>query len=42
MIGKEISIYSGEVIKFDELNKITDRNELTEYLKNKTYSLGKV
>ena len=42
MIGKEINIYPGKVIKFDELNKIKDRSELTEFLKNQTYRLGKL
>ena len=39
-IGKEIIIYSGNIIKFEELKSIKDRKSLTEYLKNKTYSLA--
>ena len=42
MIGKKIVIYSGDIIKSDELNQFSDRTELTKYLKNVTYSLGKV
>ena len=42
MIGKDISIYPGKVIKFDRLNEFNDRAELTEYLKIKTYELGKL
>ena len=38
-IGKEIIIYSGNVIKYGEMKNFTNRKELTQYLKNKTYSL---
>ena len=39
MIGKEIKIYPGKVMKFNDLNKIKDRNELTKFLKFETYKL---
>ena len=39
MIGKEINIYSGEVINFDSISHIKDRNLLTQYLKKTTYAL---
>ena len=39
MIGKEIKIYPGKVLKFNYLNKIKDRNELTKFLKFETYKL---
>ena len=39
MIGKEINIYPGSVIKYSDLSKISNREELTEYLKKKTYEL---
>ncbi len=38
-IGKEISIYAGELIKYNEIKDIDDRSELTNFLKDKTYSL---
>ena len=38
-IGKEIVIYSGNVIKYENIKDIKDRNELTKYLKNITYKL---
>ncbi len=40
MIGKEINIYPGKVIKFSSLKEISSREKLTEYLKNETYKLG--
>ena len=40
MIGKEINIFPGSVISYSELAKITDRDEMTEHLKNLTYKLG--
>ena len=39
MIGKDINIYPGKIIKFSEMNKIGNRSDLTEYLKTKTYEL---
>ena len=38
-IGKEICIYSGDVINYNEIKNIKDRVELTNYLKDITYSL---
>ncbi len=38
-IGKEIIIYSGNVIKFKDIEEIKDRNMLINYLKIKTYNL---
>tara|TARA_Y100000816_G_scaffold194231_1_gene141857 strand:+ start:408 stop:1235 length:828 start_codon:yes stop_codon:yes gene_type:complete len=38
-IGQNIIIYSGNTIKYRELSNIKNRNDLTEYLKNKTYGL---
>ena len=38
-IGKEIIIYPGKKIKYKDIQSIKDRNELTKYLKNLTYSL---
>ena len=40
-IGKEIIIYSGNIIKYKDIENIRDRSELTAYLKNTTYSLNK-
>ena len=40
MIGKEIIIKSGEIIKYEDISDIEDRSTLTEYLKNKTYNLA--
>ena len=40
-IGKEIIIYSGEVINYKNISHIKDRKELTQYLKEITYSLKK-
>ena len=41
MIGKKINIYPGSVIKYSDLCKFSNREKLTEYLKKKTYELGK-
>ena len=38
-IGKEICIYSGNLINYKEIEKIKDRTELTHFLKNITYNL---
>ncbi len=38
-IGKEIIIYSGDVINYDTLKDIEDRLELTKHLKEITYNL---
>ena len=38
-IGKEICIYSGNLINYKEIEKIKDRTELTKFLKNITYNL---
>ena len=38
-IGKEIFIYSGELIKYENIKSIKDRAKLTTYLKDITYSL---
>ncbi len=38
-IGKEIIIYSGDVISYEELSRLKDRSELTNYLKKITYDL---
>ena len=38
-IGKEIYIYSGDIIKYKEIENIKDRAHLTEFLKKKTYNL---
>ena len=40
-IGKEIIIYSGSKINYDEISHIKSRQELTKYLKDITYSLKK-
>ncbi len=40
MIGKEVHINIGKVIKYSELESINDRADVTEYLKFKTYNLG--
>ncbi len=40
-IGKEIIIFSGEVINYKNISHIKDRKELTQYLKKITYSLKK-
>lgn len=38
-IGKEIIIYSGDLIKYKEISHFDDRNKLTKYLKDLTYNL---
>ena len=38
-IGKEIFIYSGNLINYTEIENIKDRIELTNFLKNTTYNL---
>ena len=38
-IGKEITIYSGDVIKYEKIAKISDRKELIQFLKDTTYNL---
>ena len=40
-IGKEIVIYSGELIKYENIEDIKDRAKLTTYLKDLTYGLKK-
>ncbi len=42
MIGKEIKIYPGKLIKFTDIDKIKGRAELTNYLKHITYNLSKI
>ena len=38
-IGKEIIIYAGNIIKYESISHIKDRNLLIQYLKDKTYNL---
>ena len=38
-IGKNIIIYTGEIISYDKISKIRNRQELTRFLKNTTYNL---
>ncbi len=38
-IGKEIKIYAGTIIKYDNISHIKDRVKLTDYLKKITYSI---
>ena len=38
-LGKEICIYSGDLINYKQIESIKDRTELTNFLKNITYSL---
>ena len=40
-IGKEITIYSGNQINYDQISHIKNRHELTNYLKEITYNLKK-
>tara|TARA_Y100000590_G_scaffold437979_1_gene560251 strand:+ start:308 stop:1132 length:825 start_codon:yes stop_codon:yes gene_type:complete len=40
-IGKEIIIYSGNIIKYKSVSSLSDRKELTRYLKDTIYSLKK-
>ena len=39
LIGKNINIFPGKIIKFSQLKNFEDRLKLTEYLKKKTYEL---
>ena len=41
LIGKEITIYSGDLIRYKDISHIKDRSELTNYLKKLTYNLKK-
>ena len=38
-IGKKIKVHIGEVIPFDKIKEIGDIKEITNFLRNKTYSL---
>ena len=38
-IGKEVIIYSGDIINYKDIANIENRAELTKYLKETTYSL---
>tara|TARA_Y100000816_G_C26067396_1_gene561067 strand:+ start:274 stop:1101 length:828 start_codon:yes stop_codon:yes gene_type:complete len=38
-IGQDIAIYPGKILSFSDLSKMKDREELTNYLKEVTYSL---
>ena len=38
-IGKEIIIYSGNLIKYEDISHFEDRNKLTAHLKELTYNL---
>ncbi len=38
-IGKEIIIYTGNIIKYESLSHMKDRHELTSFLKDTTYNL---
>ena len=38
-IGKNIDIYAGKIIHYEDIEKFSKRSELTEYLKDVTYSL---
>ncbi len=40
-IGKEVTIYSGKIIKYKDISNMKDRAELTNYLKDVTYNLKK-
>ena len=40
-IGQNIIIYSGEIIKYENLLNMKDRNVLTNFLKETTYNLKK-
>ena len=41
-IGKEIIIYSGNILMYNKVSHIEDRNVLTDYLKDLTYSLKNI
>lgn len=38
-IGKEVIIYSGDIINYKDISHFKNRTELTEYLKDTTYNL---
>ena len=38
-IGKKIDIYPGDIIKYEDISHLKDRNQLMNYLKKITYSL---
>ena len=38
-IGKQIIVYVGQIIKYKSISHINNRKVLTDYLKEKTYSL---
>ena len=38
-IGKEVIIYSGDIINYKDISHFKSRTELTEYLKETTYNL---
>ncbi len=40
-IGKRIIIYSGELVRYESLSHLENKNELMNYLKNITYNLKK-
>tara|TARA_B100000927_G_scaffold284024_1_gene272429 strand:+ start:361 stop:1179 length:819 start_codon:yes stop_codon:yes gene_type:complete len=40
-MGKEITIYSGELIRYNDISHLNDRTALTEFLKKYTYNLKK-
>tara|TARA_B100001093_G_scaffold382414_1_gene367963 strand:+ start:927 stop:1754 length:828 start_codon:yes stop_codon:yes gene_type:complete len=41
-IGKEIQIYIGKIINYNDIKNIKDRSDLTAFLKNKTYKLKNI
>ena len=41
-IGKEIIIYSGNILMYNKVSHIEDRNVLTDYLKDLTYNLKNI
>ncbi len=41
-IGQCINIYSGNVIQYKDISNLKNRNELTEFLKKKTYGLKNI
>ncbi len=38
-LGKDIHIYSGKIINYQEIEKFNKRSELIQYLKDITYKL---
>ncbi len=38
-IGKEITIYAGDIIEYQDIKHMNDRNELINFLKDSTYEL---